>query len=116
MCPSSETEGSRRLPRYLTRRGTGPVLITPAGEFREIGVLPAVLPQVVTVRRRQRESVDSLEVRDLLESFGAERQLILEGVEDDSLQQVAQAQIFQLGQGFQNFQEALFHAHAGLDA
>ena len=42
--------------------------------------------------------------------------LAFEGVQDDSFQQVAESHFLQLGDGFEHFQQALFHPDAGLDA
>ena len=37
-------------------------------------------------------------------------------MQDDSLQQIAEREVLQIGEGFQHFHDPLFHADAGLHA
>ena len=62
------------------------------------------------------EVIDLLELSDLLQAGVAERSLPFEHVQHDSLEQVAEAHVVVLGQAFQDLEDALLDAHAGLDA
>ena len=42
--------------------------------------------------------------------------LAVEGMEHDAFEQVAQGHVVILGERLEHFENALFHAHAGLDA
>ena len=64
----------------------------------------------------KREAVDATEFFDVFQGFGGEGSLALEGVENDSFQQIAQSHIFQLSKALQNLEETFFHANAGLNA
>jgi hypothetical protein len=70
----------------------------------------------MAVGRAQRQAIDSPELLNLLESLRGEGGLAFEGVKDDALEEVAQGHVFLFGDGFQDFQQALFEAHAGLHA
>jgi hypothetical protein len=70
----------------------------------------------MAVGRAQRQAIDGPELFDLLEGLRGEGGLAFEGVKDDALEEVAQGHVFLFGDGFQDFQQALFEAHAGLHA
>ena len=92
------------------------------GKRRFSGCPPAFSPllsllQVVAVGGFQRHPVDRIELLDLLKRLRREgRCFALEGVQNDSFQQVAQGHFLQFGDGFEHLQQAFFHPHAGLDA
>ena len=56
------------------------------------------------------------EVRDLLQRRRPERRLVLQRMQRDALQQVAERQVQVLGQALQHFQQPFLQPHAGLDA
>lgn len=62
------------------------------------------------------EAVDLLQIADLLQAGRAERRLSVEGVKDNSLEQIAQREVVIFGEPFEDFEEALLDPHAGLDA
>src|SRR6185369_15492900 len=62
------------------------------------------------------EPVDLLQAADPLQARLAERHLAVERVQDDAFEQVAEGDVVELGQSLEDFQEALFHPDAGLDA
>jgi hypothetical protein len=62
------------------------------------------------------EAVDLAQARDAREALLAERRLALEGVEDNALEEVAEGDVVELGEAFEDLEEALFEADAGLDA
>jgi hypothetical protein len=70
--------------------------------------------EVVAVAGGQVESVDLLEPLDDLHGFVVEGGLLLEGVQHDALEQVAQRQVEVLGEPFEDLQQAALHPDAGL--
>src|SRR5690242_7984515 len=70
----------------------------------------------MAVRRGQIEAVDALQVCDLLQRRGLERRLVLQRVQRDAFQQVAERQVQVLRQALQHLEQPFLQAHAGLDA
>jgi hypothetical protein len=70
--------------------------------------------EVVAVAGGQVESVDLLEPLDDLHGGIVEGGLLLEGVQHDPLEQVAQRQVEVLGEPLEDLQQAALHADAGL--
>lgn len=62
------------------------------------------------------EAVKALQFADALEGVALEGALAVEGVEDDAFEEVAESEVVVLGESFEDFEKALFHAHAGLHA
>src|ERR1700683_112871 len=60
--------------------------------------------------------VKPLQLLNAFERGCVKRRLAIEGMEDDALQQIAEGHVVVLGKGFQDFEQAFFHAHPGLDA
>lgn len=71
---------------------------------------------MVAVGGAQRESIELFELLDFLQGFRGERGFAFEGVQDDAFEEVAEGHVLLLGDGFEDFEEALFDADAGLDA
>src|SRR5579863_9833529 len=74
------------------------------------------LLQVVAVSGPERHAVERLELLDLFQCPLGERRLAFECVQDDSLQQVAEADVLLLGERLEHFQHALFNPDTGLNA
>jgi hypothetical protein len=70
--------------------------------------------QAVAVAGGQVELVDLLEPLDDLHGFVVEWGLLLEGVQHDALEQVAQRQVEVLGEPFEDLQQAPLHPDASL--
>ena len=70
--------------------------------------------EVVAVAGGQLESVDLPEPLDDLHGGIVERGLLLEGVQHDALNQVAQRQVEVLGEPLENLQQLALHPDAGL--
>src|ERR1051326_3138941 len=70
--------------------------------------------ELVTIGRGEVEAVDFLEVADTLERLRAEGRLPLESVQNDSLQEIAEAHVVVFGERLEDFQDALLDADAGL--
>src|ERR1700733_14753522 len=70
----------------------------------------------MTVAGPQRHAVDLSQFRNLGQSFFGKGRLALKGVQDDSLEQVAERQVFELRQRLQYFQQTLFYSNARLHA
>jgi hypothetical protein len=51
-----------------------------------------------------------------LERFGAERSFAIENMKHDTFEQVAEGHIVIFGERLEHFEQAFFHADAGLDA
>ena len=62
------------------------------------------------------EVVKLLEVADALKRGRSEGAFAFKGVEDDAFEEVAEGEVMVLGEGFQDFEDAFFHADAGLDS
>src|SRR5271157_121565 len=60
------------------------------------------------------EIVEAFQLLYAFERSCAERSFPVEGMEDDALQQIAEGHVVILGEGFQDFEQALLHAHPGL--
>ena len=60
--------------------------------------------------------IKPFQVADTLERWTAERCFAVEGVEYDAFEEVAEAEVMVLGEGFEHLEDALFNAHAGLNA
>src|ERR1700687_605931 len=61
------------------------------------------------------EAVDPPELGDAAQGRRGEGRAALEGMEHDAFQQVAKRQVVELGQRLEHLDQALLHAHAGLD-
>src|SRR6185436_2181781 len=68
------------------------------------------LHEAVACRGVEVEVVDLLQLGDLLQALRPERRLPVEHVQDDPLEQIAEGEVVVLGQGLEDFDEALFHA------
>lgn len=75
---------------------------------------PLSLGQLVGIGAGEIEAVDLLQLDDLLPRLAPERRLPFEGVEHDSLQQVAQGDVVVFGQPLENLEQALLDANPGL--
>src|SRR5215831_1568229 len=64
----------------------------------------------------QVEAVDTLQVRDLAQGLRGERDLPVEGVQHDALQQIPERHVLQLGEGLEDLEQALLHARPRLDS
>ncbi|MGB9245307.1 MAG: hypothetical protein WCC03_18305 [Candidatus Acidiferrales bacterium] len=62
------------------------------------------------------EVVKLLEIADALERGRAEGAFAIEDMEKDAFEEIAEGKVVILGEGFEYFQDALFHADAGLDS
>src|SRR5664279_2357070 len=62
------------------------------------------------------EAINFSKLFDLLQGRGRKRRLALKGVQHDSLQQIAEREVLQLGQSLEHLEQAFLHADAGLDA
>lgn len=62
------------------------------------------------------EAVKALEFADALERFALEGAFAVEGVKNYAFEEIAESEIVILGECLEDFEEALFHADAGLDA
>src|SRR5579863_1679228 len=71
--------------------------------------------QAVARASIQVETIEFLQFLDALQALLAKWTLPIEGVQDDSLQEIAEGQIVIVGEGTQHLQKAFFHADAGLD-
>ena len=60
--------------------------------------------------------IKPLQLADTLERWTAERRFAVEGVEHDAFEEVAEREVMVLGEGFEHLEDALFHAHAGLNS
>src|SRR5437667_11534347 len=60
--------------------------------------------------------VNSFEVRDPLACVRAKRMLAIKSMQHDPFQQVAERQVMIFRQAFQDFEQAFFDPHAGLDS
>src|ERR1700757_2728748 len=72
------------------------------------------LPQPVRVTRGEIEAVDRLERADLLQGGRRERCLALEGVQHDSLEQIAERQVELGSERLEHLEQPALEAHAGL--
>src|ERR1035441_3297058 len=61
------------------------------------------------------EAIDFSKLFDLLQGRGRKGRVALKGVQHDSLQQIAEREVFQLGQSFEYLEQAFFHSDAGLN-
>ena len=61
------------------------------------------------------EVIELLEGANALEGRAAEGAFPVESMEDDAFQQIAKREIVIFGEGFEDFENALFHANAGLN-
>src|SRR5215472_11726826 len=77
---------------------------------------PLDLGQAMAGARVKIEAVKRLELMDTVERSLAEWRLAVKGMQHDAFEHVPQGHVVVLGKGFQDFENALFHAHAGLDA
>src|ERR1700733_9135514 len=64
----------------------------------------------------ERQAVDFAELLDLAEGFFAEGSFAFEGVEHDAFEEVSEAEVFEFGNGLQDFEQVLFDTDSGLDA
>src|SRR5262245_36193937 len=64
----------------------------------------------------QIQSVDSFEVGHMTHCRFIKRRLAVEGMQHNSLQQIAEGHIVVFSQPLEHFQQSLFQPHAGLDA
>jgi len=72
------------------------------------------LDEAMAVRRLEIEPVDFFQLGDALDRLRPKRRLPFEGMEDDALEKIAEAEIVILGEGLEHLQEALLHPHTGL--
>ena len=75
-----------------------------------------MLLELMAVGGLERESIDAAELFDLFQRRRRKRGLALEGVQNDSFQQIAQRHVFQLRQSLQDLEQALLQANPGLDS
>src|ERR1700722_3010964 len=80
----------------------------------ETSISSPLLLQVVAVHCLERHAVERLELLHLLQSLLRKPRFTLKGMQNDSLQQIAQRHIFLFGDRLEYFQHAFFHADAGL--
>lgn len=71
--------------------------------------------EVVAVGGAQKESVKFFELLDFAQGSRGKRGFAFEGVEDDAFEKVAKGHVLLFGDGFEDFEEALLDADAGLD-
>ena len=62
------------------------------------------------------EAVDFAELFDLAEGVFAEGSFAFEGVQHDAFEKVSEAEVFEFGDGFQDFEQVFLDADAGLNA
>jgi hypothetical protein len=62
------------------------------------------------------EFIEFLQLADALEGCGAERGFAVEGVENDAFEDVSEGHVVIFSEGFEDFEDALFNADAGLYA
>src|SRR5580704_463487 len=60
--------------------------------------------------------VEAFQFLNALEGGGVERRFPVKGMQHDAFEKVAESHIVIFGEGLQDFQQAFFHANAGLDA
>src|ERR1700728_1681614 len=61
------------------------------------------------------EVVELFQIANALERGWAQRGLAVEGVEDDAFEEVAKGHVVIFSEGFEDFENPLFHTDAGLD-
>src|SRR5581483_576653 len=76
----------------------------------------SALAQTMAVLGREVEAVNAAQVRDPVQGCGLERRLVLQGMQGDALEQVAEREVEIFGQALQHLEQALLQPHAGLDA
>src|SRR5437867_6677202 len=89
------------------------------GQFSPLLLLPWMWPpldQLMACCRIQVEVIELFQIANTGERLGLEGTLAIEGVEDDSLEQVSEAHVVVFRQAFQHLYQALFHPHASLNA
>src|SRR6266404_3123823 len=91
------------------------LLLTPFRSAEKGGSLLLLL-QFVAELRGQCESIDLFELFNLFESLPGKRRFAFKGMQHDSLDQIAEREVFQFGNRFQDFQYPLFHEDTGLYA
>src|ERR1700678_1982058 len=64
----------------------------------------------------QVESVDAAQLRYFLESEALEGRLVLQGMQGDPFEQVAEGEVEIFGQSLQHLEQALLETYAGLDS
>ncbi len=62
------------------------------------------------------QTVDSFELFDFFQGIPGKRGFTLKTMKHDSLEQISERHIFELGDGFEDFEQPFFEANAGLDA
>jgi len=72
--------------------------------------------EVVAIGRTQSESIYLFELLDFLQRAGGERGFAFEGVKDNAFEEIAKGHVLHFRYGFEDFEEPLFEAHAGLHA
>src|SRR5215472_7510772 len=72
--------------------------------------------QAMAGARIQIQAIELLEFAYAVQRCLAERRLAVKGVQHDAFEDVAKGHVVILGEAFQDFEDALFHADAGLDA
>jgi hypothetical protein len=70
----------------------------------------------VAGRGSEIEVIELFEIADASERRRPKRALPFESVKDDALEEVAESEVMVLGEGFQYFEDALFHSDAGLSS
>src|SRR5437773_5698010 len=89
------------------------------GQFSPLLLLPWMWPpldQLMACCRIQVEVIELFQIANTGKRLGLEGTLAIEGVENDSLEQVSEAHVMVFRQAFQDLYEALFHPHASLNA
>jgi len=75
-----------------------------------------MLLELMAVGGLQRQSIDAAQLFDLFQRRGRKRGFALEGVQNDSFQQIAQRHVFQLRQPLQDLEQAFLQANPSLDS
>jgi hypothetical protein len=73
------------------------------------------LDELVACCRIQVEVIELFQIANTGKRLGLEGALAIEGVENDSLEQVSEAHVVVFRQAFQDLYEALLHPHASLN-
>src|SRR5688572_18509415 len=107
---SFEANSHRRDSRCLERTGAGYSSSARGGLESLVGLLP----ELVAVAGGEVQAVELLQLHDAGEGRLAEGRLPLEGMEHDALEQVAEAEVMELGERAQHLEDAPLHADAGL--
>src|SRR5580692_1012784 len=75
-----------------------------------------LLPETMAVGSDEVESVDAAQLRYFHEGQALEGRFVLQGMQGDPFEQVAEGEVEVFGQSFQHLEQALLEAYAGLDS